>query len=125
MTDMDYYWQMLRDEKIIIDSDGQGFTLHPSFSTVLENYLMMYPKDMMLGLMNAAKSYCPTSSILQRSIICNFVTCMMKQTTPQLFKQLDEELQIEKIKHPHEKSPLMPKDFDNAIQMLKEEKDGI
>lgn len=122
---MEYYWQMLRDEKIITDLDDVDFTFHPSFSTILENYLIMYKKDIMLGLIYTVQSYCPTASRLQLSIICNFVTTMMKESTPQLFKQLDKELKIEQIRHPRENNPLIPKNFDNAITMLKDEKKGV
>jgi len=123
MTDnnIEYFWKMLRDEKIILDKgDMKRFRVHPSFEPILMDNLYRNQHSVMDGLMLSVQSYCPTASDMQLSVICNFLAGMIREDVPTMWKQLSQEMAIAKIKR--NKSWTM--NFDNAINcLIKDEQD--
>jgi len=120
MTDsnMQYYWKMLRDEKIILDyGDKKHFRVHPSFEPILNSYLLNRRYNMMESLTLAVQAYCPTASPMQSSVICNFMSEKIKETMPLVWEVLRMELAIDKIKNPpREEIPL-----EEAIKSIMED----
>ncbi len=113
MDDYSYFYEMLKEEKIIENSEQ----LTKSFESILLSNIKKYPTlSESVGL--TIMAFCPTKSNVQLSAITATLNMVLAKTNPEISDMIDKEIEEDMIKFPgcFKKRDISVKEIENSCR---------